>query len=760
MQKLRLACIGMLSAFFLQAQNGAVLVGTVLDSHGGEPLANVAIRVLGNAQRTYSDSQGSYSLPNLPPGDYVVQASTVGYRVSSSALHVKAGELNQLNFILSPDAYRRVDTVAVHAGSPFNPTTDDSVGLFSLTGNDIRNLSTVLADDPLRAVQSIPGVTADDDFEARFSLRGTNPNRVGIYLDGIELHRAVHTLEGVRTSGSNSVFNPDLVSELNLYNGVSPPRFSDNSAGALDVVMRDGNFDNYSFRAEANFADAALMAEGPVGGVNQCSWISAFRKSYLQYLLQQALSDPSMSFGFQDAQGRVACRVTPASTFTLDLIDGQTGLDLSSHRISLGPNSLMMSQQSFATANLGWQYVASNNLLVTSHLAWMHDRFYDENPSSLSLGRGSYGEWVGSSNLTWAWKSNHTLSVGANLRSIHDAGFLNQFNGPAVVQVLDRYAGSGTLAGGYVEHSWTTFNRHIHVTTGVRWDHHSIDSQSVFSPQAGLSWSPWSSTQLRFGWGQFAQFPEVSQFTSSLGNRGLLPFRSTEAIAAIEQRLGERTRVQATFFDRQDRNLLSQPLLGPRLIHGSVFIPPPNPAYQNSLRGYGRGFELLVQRSNVNGWTGWVSYAYGQTNLHDSITGDSFPSDFDQRHTLNAYASYRIRPSMNISARYTYGSGYPIPAYLQSKEPYSYSWADVYDLGEQRNRLRVGAYQRLDLRVNKSWTRTKWKTTLYGEVMNVTGRANYRFDNVEAFSVGARLAYITLDRMFPVLPSVGVAFER
>jgi hypothetical protein len=94
------------------------------------------------------------------------------------------------------------------------------------------------------------------------------------------------------------------------------------------------------------------------------------------------------------------------------------------------------------------------------------------------------------------------------------------------------------------------------------------------------------------------------------------------------------------------------------------------------------------------------------------------------------------------------------------KEPYSYSWADVYALGDQRNRLRIGPYQRLDFRVNKSWTRAKWKATLYGEVANVTNRTNYRFDNFEAYDAKNKLAYITLDRLFPILPSIGIVFER
>jgi hypothetical protein len=744
----------------LRAQTGAEAVGIVLDVHTGEPLSNVAIQLIGQPYRTQSDSTGHFILLSLPSGDYVLQASTPGYHSASNKVRLDSGKTSQVELILTSDAFQRVDTVSVHSVSLFKQTDENVVGGFTLTGNDVKNLGTVLADDPLRAVQAVPGVTSNNDFEARFSVRGADPNRVGIYVDGVQLHQAVHTLEGITASGSNSIFNSGLIEQISLYDEIPPSRFGNNSAGALDVSMRDGNRDDYSFQATANFAYAGLIAEGPLGNLKQCSWISGFRKSYLQYILQQQLTDPSMSFGFQDIQGRLACRVTSRNILTFSLMEGDTGLDLSSSRIRLGPNSLMISHQKFTAANLGWQYVAGEDLLLTSHFAWSRNSFDNTDPIPEPLGSGNYSEWTWNSNAAWMWNSRNPLNTGLSVRSMRDAGYLEQYNSPTVIQVLNRYGGAGTLTSGFVEQPWTTAKGHLHLTVGGRWDRHSIDAISTFSPQAGLTLSPWSSTQIQLGWGQYAQFAEVSQFTSNLGNHGLLPIRSTQATIAIEQRIAEQLRLRATFYNRQDRDLLYQPFLDTRLINGVVFVPPANPLYENSLRGYGRGFELLLQRASGKTLTGWVSYAYGRTWMHDGATQDSFPSDYDQRHTVNSYVSYRMRPTVNLSVRWTYGSGYPLPAFVQSKAPYSVSWADVYSLGDQRNRLRVGSYQRLDLRINKSWTHSKWKTTLYGEIVNLTNRANYRFDNFEGYNSQSKLAFITLDRMFPILPSIGVTFEH
>ena len=142
--------------------------------------------------------------------------------------------------------------------------------------------------------------------------------------------------------------------------------------------------------------------------------------------------------------------------------------------------------------------------------------------------------------------------------------------------------------------------------------------------------------------------------------------------------------------------------------------------------------------------------------MHDGVTGDSFPSNWDQRHTINAYASYRVRPSVNLSSRWTYGSGFPAPGYFSVSGPVQ---DENFFLSDQRNRVRIGPYQRWDVRVNKVWHGEKWKKTLYAEVMNVTNKANYRFGSLDGFRTSG-FAYVTVDQMFPILPSVGFVLER
>jgi hypothetical protein len=742
------------SLFFptLAAQSGGEISGVVVDGRGGQALSNVEIQLVGTAHRIASDTSGHFRMTNIAPGDYDLNASTIGYWFLTTHLHLEIGEIKELKVILSAEPARRVDTMSVRSGSVFELTSEGAPTEFSLTGNDVTNLSGLLAGDPLRAVQALPGVTSNDDFEARFSLRGADFTRIGVYLDGILLHKPFHTIETGGVSASKTALNGDLIEQLDLYKGVYPVRFGDRSAGVLDVRPREGTRDRYAFRISASFGNTSLMAEGPLGKVKKCSWIAGFRKSYLQYLLART-AGPSAAFGIGDGQGRLVCNATGKNNISLNIIDSHTEYDQSSIKEKLGLNSLLLASYHFTFSELAWRYTPSDKLLITNRAAWMREKFEDRNPNQSLLGKGDYGEWVWDSTGAWMWNSRHPLNAGINVRAIRGAGLAQQYSSAAVLRMRGAYDATGTLAGGFLGQSWSLMSNRINLSAGWRWDHHSIDGVNAFSPQTSFAFRPLSSMSLQLGWGQYVQYPEISQLTSNLGSRDLLPMRSTQMIGAVEQRIGQRARVRAEFYNRQDRDLPYQPFYSPRLVNGKVLVPPLNPLYKNSLGGYARGVEILLQRVSANGLNGWVSYAYGRTWLRERVTNVSFPSDWDQQHTINAYGSYRVRPSVNLSLRWTYGSGFPIPGFLERN-------GALYFLSSQRNRLRLGPYQRTDLRVSKSWALVNWKITLYGEVLNLTNKTNYRFDSFNRYSPKTAQAFLTLDKMFPLLPSLGIVFER
>jgi hypothetical protein len=727
--------------------------GSVVDARGGEALARVDVALAGSALRTTTGAGGRFRIPSVPMGDYTLTVSTVGYHLLQRPFHLDAGEVKEFEVILSADTLRRTETVVVEAG-PFAAARQDSPSVLVLAGNDAKNLGSVLADDPLRAVQGLPGVSSNNDFDARFSLRGADYSRVGLYLDGVLLHQPFHTIEGPSVSGSGTAFNGDMVEALELHEGAFPARFDDRTAGVLDVRTREGSRSATTVRAFGSASNAGVMAEGPLGSGRRGSWLVGSRKSYLQYILERTFPDTSLVFGLEDAQGRLAYDIAPRHSLTLYLLESYSGLDRSPVQQKLGVNSLMSAGYHYTLANLAWRWMPVENLLVTNRVAWMRERWFDNNPGGLSLGSGYYGEWVWSAAATWVWNRRNPLDAGWSARRERDSGFERQVqSAPSPPRLLQQFDGTALRLGGYLQQSWMAWSGRLHLAAGARWDRESITGAAAVSPQASAALALGGSTRIQLAWGHYVQFPDLAILGSPAGGARMLPMRSIHLLAAVERSLGARARVRVEFYDRADRDLPFRPQFDPRLIAGRVFSPPLNPPWFSSLRGYARGFEVFVQRASANRLTGWVSYGFGRTAMREGVTGQHFPSDWDQRHTVNVYGGYRLRPTVNLSLRWSYGSGFPVPGYFEKS-------GTAYILAERRNLLRVGSYSRADLRVNKAWTRNHWKLTLYGEVINLTNRANYVFDAHTGFNTMTGAASLHFDRLFPVLPSVGLVCER
>ena len=233
----------------------------------------------------------------------------------------------------------------------------------------------------------------------------------------------------------------------------------------------------------------------------------------------------------------------------------------------------------------------------------------------------------------------------------------------------------------------------------------------------------------------------------------MLPERATHYEATVEQGLDERTRIRVEFYDRQDRDLLARPLLDPRvLLSGPIFNAVPNAPLRNSQRGYARGAQLFLQRRTANGFTGWISYAYGRAVISDGDLGVRFPSDYDQRHTFNAYVSRRLRPTVNVSARFTYGSGMPLPGFYRQD-------GTAYFLTPTATHCAPPIIERTDLRLNKAYVHKKSKATLFAEVVNLTNHHNRDFDSAGPYDSVTGRSYPNFFSMFPILPSAGIVYE-
>ena len=173
-----------------QGQTGTV-AGHVADS-AGAPLA-ADISVIGNARfGVYAGADGSYAIPQLPAGDYRLQAHFIGFKPDTFSVTVTAGQTAYHRIVLRED----VNTLkSVVVSSPrLNETTAGALQ----EQKDADNIVTVMSGDEIRALPNanaaealarLPGVTAErDEGEGKYvEIRGTPPDFQHVTIDGADV---------------------------------------------------------------------------------------------------------------------------------------------------------------------------------------------------------------------------------------------------------------------------------------------------------------------------------------------------------------------------------------------------------------------------------------------------------------------------------------------------------------------------------------------------------------------------------------------
>jgi hypothetical protein len=421
-------------------------------------------------------------------------------------------------------------------------------------------------------------------------------------------------------------------------------------------------------------------------------------------------------------------------------------------RANLGLNAVATSGYDGSTLITSWRYGRGAQWIATARAAYLRERYGNNNRFSVRLQEGHYTESVGSAEVSKQWGPRAMTELGGSIRRIREDGRQTRLQTPPLPAVLlEGWHGSATRWGGFVHQSWS-FGHRIHFEAGMRGDGHSLAVSAVASPYASLAVDGWRHARFSLGWAQATQFAEVSQLTSSLGRRSLLPARSSQVQAGISQGFGESIRLRVEAYNRQDRDLTARPLLEPRredsvIRTGSLFAP-----WENSQRGFARGIQVFLQRRSANGLSGWISYAYGQGRAHDGVLRTTFDSDFDLRHLAQVIALYRLRSRWNLTGRFAYGSGMPVIGFLELRDGVTF-------LSAQRNLLRLPSYQRTDLRVNRAFLVGRMQWTLFAEVLNVANHENVRFDDVRGFDPRTGAVRVSLEKTFPVLPSVGLVID-
>jgi TonB-dependent receptor len=303
-----------------QGQTGTV-AGHVVDS-AGAPLA-ADISVIGNARfGVYAGADGSYAIPQLPAGDYRLQAHFIGFKPDTFSVTVTAGQTTYHRIVLRED----VNTLkSVVVSSPrLNETTAGALQ----EQKDADNIVTVMSGDEIRALPNanaaealarLPGVTAErDEGEGKYvEIRGTPPDFQHVTIDGADVPGTLAT--DVRAVKLDDV-PADLLGAIEVTKTLTADQDARAIGGSVNLVTKvpegaphgyfAGNYAYQSLQSTDN-GQADVSYGGRVGDTQKFG----FLMSGTYNRTNRTIDDVEPSYGADFVSGGTATEIPNGSGF-------------------------------------------------------------------------------------------------------------------------------------------------------------------------------------------------------------------------------------------------------------------------------------------------------------------------------------------------------------------------------------------------------------------------------------------------------------
>jgi len=721
----------------------SVLRGTVVSAATSGPISDVLVSLAGEGRAMKTGADGHFEFRDLSPRRYTLTCSTIGYIFVRRRLDVPAGTVVEISVPLAEGTGTYQETVTVTSDTRLPP----ALGIASqseLGSAGLQDLRGVVADDPMRAMQALPGAATGDDFQAQFSVRGSAFRHVGIVTDDMVTPLLLHQVRGQGDTGSIAMINTDVISRASLLSGPQPLRHGDWIGATMAFDLREGSRDRTTVRGAVSGTSASAVLEGPIGAAKRGSWIVSARKSYIDWLIRKLAPDIDSTVGFSDLQGKAVFDLTSRQQVQAVLVGGIAHYQQTQTFVT---NGLKDATSRSGLAAIAWRY-ARPSFVVTQRVSFITGVFRDHGLRGQELGRGNTHSIVWRGDLLRPLNAAWTVEGGGRVEAERADQTLRQFrlvSGALQVSGLQAVGADNTIASGWGQVARRTPSSGVAV--GARASTASLGNWRTVSPWL-LAERSFGAFTVRGGAGAASQFPDVLMFGAN-ARASMDPEHAVSFDAGLEHRVTKTIRWLVTGFRREDSHII-RALGEDRLVNGVRVPASPFPIFGGELDGTSRGVDLLVERHAARGLSGWAGYTWAHTRYRDTVTGEVFDGDFDQRHTLNIFVEQRLSYRWAASLKLRVGSNFPIVGYFAGTPT-------ALTLGAARNQVRLPVYARLDVRANRTFTFTQRRLTLFVEIMNVTGRRNL------GQSVGTIRTNLVADgyatRMLPRVPSAGFLIE-
>jgi outer membrane cobalamin receptor len=555
-----LVLFGMLfSSDFLNGQQSSIK-GIVIDTDSGNPLSGAHIIVDGTKYGAISDYQGFYSITGIPPGEYTIKVSYIGYETYSQTIN-SGNEKEAVNdFKLSVKPYLAEEAIItanrVEVSRNITPMTVSLVSRQALENDGGSNLLPIIGKQVPGVFVTERGVTGfgvADGAAGRISIRGIggSPNtQVLVLIDGHPQYMGLfgHPLPDAYVASD--------AEKVEVLRGPASILYGSNAmGGVINIISRQQAQDGLSLYGKLGYGSFnTFKFNGAVG----------FRKKKFQAFV---------SYNKDKTDGHRA-----NSEFNIDNIYTKLSYDLNSHFRFWADVSLAR----FESTNPG-----PENTTDTTYKSPTHWQSIERGFASAAL-ENSYQKSKGALKFYYNW-GNHslwdgfestdknygimlyqalTLFKGNTLTVGYDFANYGGFGENTIPEVPVNLVDTSIMETGAYALFQQNFMDRLTVTAGLRLQYHEL-FKTVWIPQIGASYLAAENTSIRINVSKGYRSPSIRElFMFKPANPDLHPESMWNFEAGLIQKfLGQRLSVDFTGFYINGNNLIETTGVYPDVIN-------------------------------------------------------------------------------------------------------------------------------------------------------------------------------------------------
>lgn len=735
--------IAYLILIFAAVAHASKIDGVIYEA--SQELEGVSVTFAG--QTVITDAEGRFALENVPSGDQSLHIAHPDGKQSKIVSVVVLPDMSTLfSFDFSGEPLT-LDEVMVYG----EPAIEATPGKQTMQISEVLRM-TGAANDPLRALQILPGITAPNSILAGLYVRGGGPDDNAYYFDRVSLSYPYHF------GGLATTINSAAIGSVDIYAGGFGAEFG-NAQAVIDIHASPPKREGFSFTADLNLIMSEMMIESPIGS-NGVFYVAG-RRSYADLIIPQFVDIPELTRfpRFWDYQAGFDYDLTPEQklhfvTFSARdsieiLVTEDFGLDDDDDEID--PEFLGKSHYigGFDAQSFTLDSSFGADLTLQSTLSRVRDVL------DLEIGSGSYYLRIKPDFYTlredaeYAISQRHRLQLGG----VFGAGNFGissyfprppgaeeaaeehgreaigeEYNGPfedigEVDKIESDISERFTFTEGYLQDRIVLADW-LSLKLGTRFNYFNITNEIMIDPRVSLSFRIPNGAMVRFAWGVYHQTPTPIQFLPEWGNPSVHSSKATHYVLELERDvLGRDANIKLAGYYKDFKDLITSD---------------PTEIYLNQGVGYAQGLELLIKYNPSDRLLGWLSYTYSLSRRKNNPELPERLYIFDQTHVATVSMSYRPTPNWELGLRWNYATGVPIAP------------SDEILAG-----LRGPATHRLDLRFVRIFRVGQHPLEVYLDVLNAY---NYS-GGISTASEAQELVEYEEDFAMPVIPYIGASMK-